>query len=373
MKNIFSSKHIGYILRIFFSNKKNAITKKLPFLLTVLLIFAGCTTITVIPPTSDITNYKNGVIILEEGAFNSGNGSISWYNPAENKVENDLYYHINNEPLGDVVQSIRLINNNLYIVVNNSGKIVYMHPTTFKKLGELKNLPSPRYILPINSTQAYISNLVLNNGQTAIQKVDLSTNQVIASIPTQFAEEMVQVATDNNAVWTGITNTKWLLRINTTTDKVTDTLRLTDSPKHLFLDKNGVSLWIVCEGNYRGGTPSICKVNTQTKQIEQRLDFPTGTNTIGAFCYSEKYNCIYYVYTNKVWKMSIFDTQLPATSFVANPGIYPYGIGVAANGEVYISDAKDFSQKGSVTIYNPDGTKKHTFDTGIAPSGFLFQ
>lgn len=315
---------------------------------------------------------SNTVLILNEGAFNQGNATISTYNVADKTVQNDVYFKVNDGKLGDVAQSMQVINDELYIVVNNSGKIIIADKDKLKQRKEVRNLPSPRYIVPINSTQAYISNLVLNNGTTAITKIDLNTQQVVGSIPTQFAEELVQVAADRNAVWTGIINTNWLLRIDTNTDSVTDTIRLTDSPKHLFVAQNGQSIWVICEGRYTGGTPSICRVNAVTKQIELTLNLPYGTNTVGACAYSEAYRCFYYVFQNKVWKMNTSDTQLPNTPFLSSAGVFPYALGVSATGDVYVGDAIDFSQKGRVSIYSPTGSLQHSFEVGVAPNSFLF-
>ena len=271
--------------------------QKTILLLACIFAFAKCTPPIDNPTPTTHIEFRYGVYVLCEGVYGAGSSSVSWYNLTKSEVTNDIFHHLNNdENLGDVAQSMRVIGDKLYIVVNNDGKIVKVDPVTFKKLGEIKGFDSPRYIIPINSTQAYVSNLVLSNGTTAIQKVDLTTNQIIARIPMQFAEQMQQVPADNNAVWTGITNTNWLLRINTTTDNVTDTVRLSDSPKYIFLDKNNVSLWVVCEGNYNNGTPSICRINTLTKQIEQRFDLPQGANTIAAVSYSAKFDCFYYVY-----------------------------------------------------------------------------
>ncbi len=348
--------------------------KKISVFLFFGLCFAQCTPQIIIkdPPFGE--TFIEGVYIINEGSYNNGNASVSWYNPATKQVKNNIFPMINDgENLGDVLQSMTKIGDQLYLVVNNSQKIVVVAPYTFTKKQEIKSLNSPRYITPINSSQAYVSNLVLNNGTTAIQKIDLATGQIIGTIPSQFVEQMQQVPSDNNAVWAATINTNWLLRINTATDKVSDTVRLSNSPKYLFLDKNNVSIWAICEGDYRGGTPAICKINTQTKQIEQRFNLPQGSKTIVAAHYSSKYDCIYYIYDNKVWKMGVSDTQLPASPFIANAGKLPYGISVSPSGDVYVADAIDYQQKGKIRVFNANGNLKDDFEVGIIPSGFLFQ
>ena len=105
------------------------------FLLFVFLLFS-CKT----DEEKEITPVSNesgvDVIVLNEGNFGSGNASINWYNSSENKI----YQHIfksNNQgrPIGDVVQSMQIIGDKGYIVVNNSQKIEVVNLSDFKSIG----------------------------------------------------------------------------------------------------------------------------------------------------------------------------------------------------------------------------------------------
>ena len=48
----------------------------------------------------------SGLFILNEGNFQYGNATLSYYDPAARKVENEVFYRANAMRLGDVAQSM---------------------------------------------------------------------------------------------------------------------------------------------------------------------------------------------------------------------------------------------------------------------------
>jgi hypothetical protein len=101
----------------------------------------------------------SGVFIACEGNFMYGNGSLSFYNDETMVVTNQLFYAVNNVPLGDVVQSVAIFNENLYIVINNSGKVYVTDARSVEFRGVISGLTSPRNVHFISDEKAYISDL----------------------------------------------------------------------------------------------------------------------------------------------------------------------------------------------------------------------
>lgn len=64
------------------------------------------------------------MFVINEGNFGSGNASVSLFDPAKNEVVEDFYKTQNSAALGDVAQSMSRVNDNYYVVVNNSAKIL---------------------------------------------------------------------------------------------------------------------------------------------------------------------------------------------------------------------------------------------------------
>ena len=102
---------------------------------------------------------EHGVFIACEGNFMYGNGSLSFYDTQSRKITNQVFYARNNAPLGDVVQSLARHGNSLFIVVNNSGKVVVADVNTVEFKGVVTGLISPRYIHIVSDRKGYISDL----------------------------------------------------------------------------------------------------------------------------------------------------------------------------------------------------------------------
>src|SRR5688572_11089757 len=94
-------------------------------------------------------DFSEGVFIANEVNFQSANSSVSYYNPENQSVLTDAFSHVNNRSLGDICQSITKINNKIYIVVNNSGKIEICNPVTFASISTISGFTSPRYMCAV--------------------------------------------------------------------------------------------------------------------------------------------------------------------------------------------------------------------------------
>ena len=100
-----------------------------------------------------------GVFVCNEGNFMYGNASLSYYDSASKTVYNQVFYNANNFPLGDVCQSMAIVDGKGFVVVNNSGKVYVIDLNTFKYLGAISRLTAPRYIQVISENKIYISDL----------------------------------------------------------------------------------------------------------------------------------------------------------------------------------------------------------------------
>ena len=92
-----------------------------------------------------------GFFVVNEGAFQQGNGSFGFFNALSGEYEDAVFASQNDLPLGDVVQSALNIDDRIYIVVNNSNKIEILEADSLKSTGRIEGLNSPRYMTQVLS------------------------------------------------------------------------------------------------------------------------------------------------------------------------------------------------------------------------------
>ncbi len=81
-----------------------------------------------------------------------------------------------------------------------------------------------------------------------------------------------------------------------------------------------------------------------------------------------------YLLNGGVYRMAITDGALPGTPFIAAEGRNLYGLGVdPANGDVYVADAVDYTQRGRLFRNTAGGSAITDFLAGRIPNGFVFR
>ncbi|MEL0010989.1 MAG: DUF5074 domain-containing protein, partial [Bacteroidota bacterium] len=146
-----------------------------------------------------------------------------------------------------MLQSLSLMGGQVYAVMNNSSAIVVMNPETYLQEGiiDLGSGASPRRVLQVNETMAYVSDLYAD----ALHIVDLGTQQISA---TKIAvgdgpEFMLKVGDEVLVSNYGFGQDSTVMIINTLNHQVTDTLVLASGPAELIQDEDG-AVWVVCTG-----------------------------------------------------------------------------------------------------------------------------
>jgi len=336
----------------------------LPLLLAAFVLLPSCKKDKPEPESDQPVNVgeTGGVYITNEGNFGFGNAKVSYYNIASSSAVEDLYQPANGVALGDVCQSMQLFNGKGYVVVNNSGKVVVVDPSTFMATATITGFNSPRYFLPVSNSKAYVTDLHANS----IAVVDLSTNTITGSIHCPgWTEELVLAY--GKAFVTNETRDKVYV-IDTGNDQVTDSITVSMGGNSIVTDANG-KFWVMCSS----ASSKLYRIDPVSMQVEASHAFPNSSDSPWRLKINSGNDTLYYL-NSDVYRMPINASALPSTSFVSANGRNLYGIGIEPNsGVVYVSDAIDYVQRGTVYRYKPDGSLINSFQAGIIPGDFCFQ
>lgn len=327
-----------------------------------------------------------GIFICNEGNHLYGNATLSIYDPLEKTVQNQIYARANNGvAVGDVFQSMKIIDGKGFMVVNNSDKIIVIDLDTYEHIGKIDGLSSPRYIEYINETKMYVSEL----NSTTITTVNPRTLKVISRITIGSSTE--QMVSDNDFVYacSWSMNNK-IFRIDSRSNILLNSIEVTKQPNSMVLDKNG-KLWVLSDGGYEKSPygqeiAALTRINTETFTIEQVYKFPDIKFSPSRLSINKEKDTIYFINggyksnvksatnENGVYKMSVESSELPTAPLIPEVGRLFYALGIdTSNGDIYIGDAIDYQQKGIVLRYNSQGELQDMFKTDIIPGSFCFK
>ncbi len=331
-------------------------------------------------PVTPISSETKGVFILNEGTFTYANSSLSYYDKEADTVGNNLFFKANGSPIGDVGQSLALYDGSLYIVVNGSKYIYKVDAETLKFQAKLEGFTSPRNIFSVGDGTAYVSDLQ----RDGLWLIDLEKMEHIQFIETgNSTEAMVRVGDElfvSN--WSNYyvpnSSNKSVQVIDMKTNTLVETIDVPQEPNAMVVDKND-DIWVLCSGGYNPGEqePALVRIHPDTYQCEAPFRFEAGTDYPDGLAIDGAGENLYYLnggYNElNVYKMSIDAAQTPDEPFIAAEGRVFYNVAVdPENGDVYVTNAKNYVQNGDVERFTKDGELLSKFTVGVVPCYMLF-
>ena len=325
------------------------------------------------------SNYLNGVFIVNEGAFGSNNGSISWYNPENKTIENNIFKTVNNRPLGDVVQSFGAAGGYGFIVVNNSQKVEVVNLKDFSTKTVISDLSYPRYFAA-NESHAFISN---GNFEGTVIVVDLTSLEKIDVIDVGFGPEQMAVIDNhlyvaNSGGW-GFDNRVSVIDLGTL--EVIDHIEVGDIPFALQKDHQN-NLWVLCRGKvvYDFVTWEIVEeTDSKLVKINTSNNTVSSTTVIGStgdffwpsiFVSSGDKTTIYFNEAGGIYSLNSVTGAISSTPLLSGNfsgmGVHP------VTDEFFGLKTLNYTSSGTLEIYNPAGQITGEFSVGIGPNMVVF-
>ena len=316
-----------------------------------------------------LTESDNLILISNEGAFFGNSASLTLVNREESIATQNIYYDANEEAeLGDVAQSMYEYNDEIYVVVNNSGKIEVIDADNFTAKRTISGLASPRYMLFESADKAYVSDY----SAKGIHVVNPTNGTYQTFINGGFwVEHMIAF---NNQIWCSAPDKDKVFFLDPLSQTFTDSLTLSHGVSDMGIDANN-DFWIMSQGSYNEPIiePALHHIDGNTKEIIATYSFPSGTGFGGNLTMSGDKQSVLYLMGGKIYKLVITDATLPTIPFIEKSvgGFYTLTVN-KENGEIAATDAFDFSQAGRVYFYAATGNAIDNYATGIAPRSVVW-
>lgn len=359
--------------------------KKLLPILALALAACSSDDPTTEPTVGTISGFEKGVYVLNEGNMGANKASLDFLDLKNDEFISDVYTRNNPEAilsLGDAGNDLKIFQQCLYAVINGSNKVEVMTATAARRLGQV-NVDSPRSIAFDSRGNAYVSSFVgpaSDQPRGSVVRFDISTLQITGTLTVGVGPEEMVVVGDSLYVAnsynydSGIYDNTISI-INLQSFEVVGAIEVAPNMHHLRLDSDG-NMWVNSRGNYADIMPALYRLTRQGKTwtVEKTQaecsNFAIAGNTI--YMYSQTWDADW----NATYTYSTLNTKTLAVgpSFISDAGAIktPYAIAVSPAGDIYITDAKNYTSSGTLRRYTPEGTLRQMYTTGDLPGHIAF-
>ncbi len=370
--------------------KKSTFAKKTSLigLLSILLIstcFVGCDDDC--PTQTECPTFPTtrSAFVLNEGIFQVNNSTLTHINLDLGVVTQNYFEQRIKRLLGDTGNDMMIVGDIMYIVVNNSNRLEIVDLKTWTSIKSIEMSKdnvgsSPREIIEhdgkvfVTNFNGYVAVIdSVNNFQNPIDWVKVGTQpEGIVSL-----NKKIYVANSNYESTTFTTNPGSISIIDPSTLSVEETINnVGHNISGLTRDAYG-DLYIISRGNYSDISPGLVVFNSTSKTSDTTFDMGAQLIRINGdegFISVGAYEPPTYAFVAKVVKLDVKADTLVSDELIASSNFQTlYGLDIEPeSGDIYCTDARDYSVSGDVIVFDKNGQKKSMFKTGINPTKVLF-
>jgi len=333
------------------------------------------------PPLDNSAGYSNGIFIINEGAFQTGTGTITYLSRDGSETIDKLYQQANNLiPIGNVAQSMNVYpigGEDAFISVNNANKVEVVSLKSFQQIQTLENMNTPRYI---EFSRTY-GKMYISSWDNTVKIFNLDGTESLGQVNVGTGpEKMLEV---NDQIWVlnqgGFSVDSTISVIDTETNQLVETIQVYAKPTGIQLDDNG-NVWILCSGNGWNGFPGpddteahlIC-INPNNYNLLKDISFPNSSEHPEKLVINDTKDLLYYNFIDGIYRFDIHDFELAEEAFIPRPYMF-YGLGLDSfSNTLYASDPLDYVQNGWIYRYDAfTGAAVDSLEAGIIPGEFFF-
>lgn len=333
-----------------------------------------------------------GFFLLNEGNMGSNKATLDYFDYATGVYTRNIYAERNPGvalELGDVGNDLGIYGSRLYAVINCSNLVEVMDVETATHIAEIP-LPNCRYIV-FDGGYAYVSsyagpvdiNPEYRRGYVA--KIDTAMLKVVDTCTVGYQpEEMVVVSgrlyVANSGGYMAPDYDSTVSVIDLTSFEVTREIEVAPNLHQMKVAGDGM-IYVSSRGDYYGLQSSTYIIDPSTDKVVKELPLLQNSDMAvygdSLFVIANTWSNITLEYTTGY---AVFDTREGITvtrNFITDGTdqdiTTPYCIAVnPANGDIFLTDAKDHVTPGRIHCYGQDGVLKWSATTGDIPGHIVF-
>lgn len=334
----------------------------------------------------------SGIYLVNQGNQGSNKARLDFLNFHNGFYIRDVFTEYNPEVvkgLGDTGNDVQVYKGKVFVVVNGSHKVEIMDAYSMKRLAQV-DIPNCRFIA-FDGNHAYVTSYVakdkeaLKTQKGALYCIDLDTYKVTGQVNVGYQPEQLVIrdgkayVANSGGYVAGYDDTVSVVDLKSM--KVDYDIKVAVNLELMLVDAEG-TIWVSSRGNYNDVSSTLNYLVKKGDKYELggSVNVPVSSMALAG----DKIYVIGTTYNPTTWKptttyniVNVKTRELESGSFITDGT--ESGITTAftvtvnpGNGDIYVTDAKDYVSSGTLHCYTGSGKHKWSVRTGDIPARIAF-
>lgn len=334
----------------------------------------------------------SGIYLVNQGNQGSNKARLDFLNFHNGFYIRDVFTEYNPEVvkgLGDTGNDVQVYKGKVFVAVNGSHKVEIMDAYSMKRLAQV-DIPNCRFIA-FDGNHAYVTSYVAKDKESlktqkgALYCIDLDTYKVTGQVTVGYQPEQLVImdgkayVANSGGYVAGYDDTVSVVDLKSM--KVEYDIKVAINLGLMLVDAEG-TIWVSSQGNYSDVSSTLNYLVKKGDKYELggSVNVPVSSMALAG----DKIYVIGTTYNPATWKptttyniVNVKTRELESGSFITdgtesdiataftvtvNPG----------NGDIYVTDAKDYVSSGTLHCYTGSGKHKWSVRTGDIPARIAF-
>lgn len=307
---------------------------------------------------------RAGLYVLNQGGIGHNNSTLTYYDYTTKALVPDQFTVANTAKLGDTGNDMGIYGSKLFIVVNNSSLVDIVNAKTSKLIKQITLINQPRSVV------FYKSNAFVTSYDGTVSVIDTTSLAITKTITVGSNPEQMAIANGKlyvaNSGGFDLTPAKTVSVIDLTTLTETKKITVIADPVSVTVDAYN-NIYVLSYGDYDKVVPGLTIIDSNTDLVKSQPPVSLGYS-IPIFAQGD---FVYYPTADN--KIAVYNakTQTASSANFITDGTalkIPFAIaGDPATGEIFITDAVDYSSNGTLYAFDKTGKKEYSIGVGISP------